>query len=74
MKIGYTRASTKDQSLSMQIDALKQADCIQIHQEIASGTKTDRPVLDEIIRNLGLSTRLIAPFTVITAHIVVALH
>lgn len=36
----------------MQIDALKQADCIQIHQEIASGAKTARPVLDEIIRNL----------------------
>ena len=52
MKIGYARVSTKDQSLSMQIDALKQADCIQIHQEIASGAKTARPVLDEIIRNL----------------------
>ncbi|MCX6116498.1 MAG: recombinase family protein [Proteobacteria bacterium] len=52
MKIGYARVSTKDQSLSMQIDALKQADCIQIHQEIAGGAKTARPVLDEIIRNL----------------------
>lgn len=52
MKIGYARVSTKDQSLSMQIDALKQAGCIQIHEEIASGAKTARPVLDEIIRNL----------------------
>ncbi|HAT1864019.1 TPA: recombinase family protein [Legionella pneumophila] len=52
MKIGYARVSTKDQSLSMQVDALKQAGCTQIHEEIASGAKTARPVLDEIIRNL----------------------
>lgn len=52
MKIGYARVSTRDQSLSMQVDALKQAGCAQIHEEIASGAKTARPVLDEIIRNL----------------------
>lgn len=52
MKIGYARISTKDQSLSMQVDALKQAGCIQIHTEIASGAKTARPVLEEIIRHL----------------------
>ncbi len=52
MKIGYARVSTKDQSLSMQVDALKQAGCTQIHEEIASGAKTARPVLDEIIRNI----------------------
>jgi len=52
MKIGYARVSTKDQSLSMQIDALKQAGCTQIHEETASGAKTARPVLDELIRNL----------------------
>lgn len=52
MKIGYARVSTKDQSLSMQVDALEQAGCTQIHEEIASGAKTARPVLDEIIRNL----------------------
>lgn len=53
MKIGYARVSTKDQSLSMQIDELKQAGCTQIHEQIASGAKTARPVLDEIIRNLS---------------------
>ncbi|HAU0358743.1 TPA: recombinase family protein, partial [Legionella pneumophila] len=40
------------QSLSMQVDALKKAGCDQIHEEIASGAKTARPVLDEIVRNL----------------------
>jgi len=52
MKIGYARVSTKDQSLNMQIEALKQAGCVQICEEIASGAKTARPVLDEIMRNL----------------------
>ncbi len=52
MKIGYARVSTKDQSLNMQTEALKQAGCIQIYEEIASGAKTARPVLDEVMRNL----------------------
>ncbi|WP_392538558.1 recombinase family protein [Legionella sp. 227] len=52
MKIGYARVSTKEQSLSMQVDALKKAGCDQIHEEIASGAKTARPVLDEIMRNI----------------------
>lgn len=52
MKIGYARSSTKEQSLSMQIDALNKAGCDQIHEEIASGAKTARPVLEEIMRNL----------------------
>ena len=52
MKIGYARVSTKEQSLSMQIDALKKAGCDQIYEEIASGAKTARPILDEIMRNI----------------------
>lgn len=52
MKIGYARVSTKDQLLSMQVDALKEAGCIHIHEERASGAKTARPVLEEIMRNL----------------------
>lgn len=52
MKIGYARVSTKEQSLSMQVDALKKAGCDQIYEEIASGAKTARPVLDEIMRNI----------------------
>ena len=52
MKIGYARVSTREQSLTMQVDALKNAGCDQIHEEIASGAKTSRPVLEEIMRNL----------------------
>ena len=59
MKIGYARVSTKEQSLSMQVDALKKAGCDQIHEEIASGAKTSRPVLEEIMRNLREGDTLI---------------
>jgi DNA invertase Pin-like site-specific DNA recombinase len=52
MKIGYARISTQDQSLVMQVEALKEAGCDQVHEEIASGAKTARPVLDEIMRNI----------------------
>ena len=59
MKIGYARVSTREQSLSMQVDALKKAGCDQIHEEIASGAKTLRPVLEEIMRNLREGDTLI---------------
>ena len=59
MKIGYARVSTREQSLSMQVDALKKAGCDQIHEEIASGAKTSRPVLEETMRNLREGDTLI---------------
>lgn len=52
MKYGYARVSTKDQVLDLQIDALAQAGCDKIYQEIISGSKAERPqwlkLLDEI--------------------------
>ncbi|MCG8581263.1 MAG: recombinase family protein, partial [Bacteroidales bacterium] len=52
MKIGYARVSTRDQSLTMQVEALQSAGCDKVCEEVASGARTARPVLDEIIRNL----------------------
>lgn len=52
MKFGYARVSTKDQNLDLQIDALKKAGVDEIHTEIVSGAKTDRPVLAEILKKL----------------------
>lgn len=52
MKIGYARVSTRDQSLTMQVEALQGAGCDKICEEVASGARTARPVLDEIIRNI----------------------
>jgi len=49
MIIGYARISTYDQSIDLQKDALNNAGCKRIFQDIASGAKTDRPGLEEAI-------------------------
>lgn len=52
MRIGYARVSTKDQNLALQIDALKRSNCEKVYEEVASGAKTDRPVLDDLLDSL----------------------
>jgi len=52
MKIGYAQVSIKDQNLNLQIDALKKAGVDEIHTEIVSDAKTDRPVLVKILKKL----------------------
>ncbi|GIM46827.1 recombinase family protein [Collibacillus ludicampi] len=52
MRIGYARVSTVDQSLDMQIDALKEAGCERIYTEKESGAKDDRPELERALDNL----------------------
>ena len=52
MKIGYARVSTKDQNLDLQIDALQKDGCEKTYTEVMSGTKYDRPQLQEMVANL----------------------
>jgi DNA invertase Pin-like site-specific DNA recombinase len=52
MKIGYARVSTRDQSLDMQLDALKKQRCEKIYKEQLSASIEDRPVLKEMIAHL----------------------
>lgn len=52
MRVGYARVSTKDQSVAMQVDALKAAGCERIYEEVASGARTDRPVLEDLVAHL----------------------
>ncbi len=52
MDIGYARVSTKDQSLDLQVDALRRAGCGKVYQEVVSGAKAERPVLDALLADL----------------------
>lgn len=52
MKIGYARVSTREQNLDAQINALENAGCKKIHEEIVSGANVERPILDNILTQL----------------------
>jgi len=49
MLVGYARVSTAEQNLDLQLDALKKAGCEKIYEDVASGSKTNRAGLKEIL-------------------------
>lgn len=52
MQIGYARVSTREQSVDLQVDALRKAGCEKVLQEVVSGAKAERPVLDALLADL----------------------
>lgn len=59
MIVGYARVSTKDQNLQMQLDALQKEGCFEIFEEKVSGTKKDRPALNEMLKMLREGDRVV---------------
>ena len=52
-RIGYARVSTEDQSLALQLDALRAAGCGRIfHDDGISGSVVHRPALDDALATL----------------------
>ena len=61
LRVGYARVSTGDQSLDLQIDALKKSgvDHTQIYADTASGSSTDRSELAGCLRALRRGDTLV---------------
>ena len=49
MKLGYARVSTRDQNLTPQIEALTEAGCQKVFQDVACGAKSERPGLEALM-------------------------
>jgi len=50
--LGYARVSTTDQQPQLQVDALECAGCYRLFTETASGARTDRPILEQVLDQL----------------------
>jgi len=59
MLIGYVRVSTQDQTLDLQTDALKQAGCEKVFTDTTSGSKSERPGLQEALNHLRADDTLV---------------
>ena len=53
MKYGYARVSTNQQDTKMQIDALREAGCEKVYEDKISGSKTDRPELNQCLKAMN---------------------
>lgn len=59
MNVGYTRVSTDDQNLDLQVDALKKEGCDKVFQDVGSGAKRDREGLLEAMSYLRKGDTLV---------------
>jgi len=58
-RFGYSRVSTTEQNLDLQLDALKRAGCEKIFQDRISGKRRQREGLDKALAALGSGDRLV---------------
>ena len=59
MKIGYARVSTDDQTLDLQLDALRAVGCETIYQEHASGKNAEQVELEACLKALREGSTLV---------------
>lgn len=59
MRIGYACVSTEEQSVNLQLDALRKAGCQRVFTDQTSGATTDRPGLQEALSHLRESDTLV---------------
>jgi DNA invertase Pin-like site-specific DNA recombinase len=59
MKIGYSRVSTDEQNLAMQLDALRAAGCEKIHEDKASGVLNGRKGLAKAVKGCAAGDMLV---------------
>jgi DNA invertase Pin-like site-specific DNA recombinase len=57
--IGYARVSTDEQNLALQLDALEQADCRRVFNDVGSGSLKHRPQLDACLTFLAPGDTLV---------------
>jgi DNA invertase Pin-like site-specific DNA recombinase len=50
--LGYARVSTTDQQPQLQVDALERAGSYRVFTETASGARSDRPLLEQVLDQL----------------------
>ena len=59
MKLGYARVSTRDQNLAPQIEALTEAGCQKVFQDVACGAKSERPGLEDLMNTIRSGDSLV---------------
>jgi len=56
---GYARVSTEEQNLDMQVDALTKFGVEKIYKEKLTGTRKDRPQLEELLKVLRNGDKIV---------------
>jgi DNA invertase Pin-like site-specific DNA recombinase len=59
MLVGYARVSTQDQTLDLQRDAFDKAGCERLFTDTISGSRAERPGLDQALHFLGPGDTLV---------------
>jgi predicted site-specific integrase-resolvase len=54
----YARVRTKDQTVDLQVDAVRKAGCTKVYTEVMNGSRAERPILSNLFEHLAPETCL----------------